>query len=260
MLAAESCTVEEIEADDGTVYKRIPYGREAEGYGIPLPERCHDCGVAQGSFHHMGCDVERCPHCGGQLISCDFDPDRRVDDPVAAMMADQHRHVHIQHGPAEAWVDEGIAPLVLACWQLGIPTDQSCQDNMGRAYIQFPDGGAAARFVREASDVRDADLRARILHWPWAMPRKAELDRSFEGPEWETAGEGWAQWWEQAWEYETQIRAERAMGGTQSGDLSVPVERRPQVAFPVTVHIPLADLEAVTRHLQKAARSKGRAR
>ena len=31
MLAAESCTVEEIEADDGTVYKRIPYGREAEG-------------------------------------------------------------------------------------------------------------------------------------------------------------------------------------------------------------------------------------
>lgn len=32
--------------------------------------RCHDCGIKHGGFHHPGCDVERCPKCDGQLISC----------------------------------------------------------------------------------------------------------------------------------------------------------------------------------------------
>jgi len=32
--------------------------------------RCQSCGVVHGNFHHPGCDVEQCPKCGGQLISC----------------------------------------------------------------------------------------------------------------------------------------------------------------------------------------------
>ena len=32
--------------------------------------RCHDCNVKHGYPHHPGCDVERCPRCGGQLITC----------------------------------------------------------------------------------------------------------------------------------------------------------------------------------------------
>ncbi len=33
--------------------------------------KCHDCGVEEGQLHEFGCDMERCPFCGGQLISCD---------------------------------------------------------------------------------------------------------------------------------------------------------------------------------------------
>ena len=31
---------------------------------------CHDCGCCEGEIHEFGCDMERCPFCGWQLISC----------------------------------------------------------------------------------------------------------------------------------------------------------------------------------------------
>jgi hypothetical protein len=33
-------------------------------------KKCHDCGVEEGKIHKPGCDMERCPFCGRQLISC----------------------------------------------------------------------------------------------------------------------------------------------------------------------------------------------
>jgi hypothetical protein len=33
--------------------------------------KCHDCCVLEGELHTPGCDVEKCPQCGGQYISCD---------------------------------------------------------------------------------------------------------------------------------------------------------------------------------------------
>jgi hypothetical protein len=32
---------------------------------------CYDCGAAPGQLHELGCDVECCPYCGRQLLTCD---------------------------------------------------------------------------------------------------------------------------------------------------------------------------------------------
>ena len=56
----------------GKYYARIRFGGETEDWGANLGP-CHDCGVAKGELHIWGCDVERCPACGGQVIFCECD-------------------------------------------------------------------------------------------------------------------------------------------------------------------------------------------
>ena len=52
----------------------IPYyGEDNMGAKPPSPVRkriCHDCGARYGEYHKPGCDMERCPRCDGQLITC----------------------------------------------------------------------------------------------------------------------------------------------------------------------------------------------
>jgi hypothetical protein len=59
-------------AFDGVDYPRIPYGDEREGWPeeMEILEHCHDCDVRTGELHLPGCDVERCPRCREQKITC----------------------------------------------------------------------------------------------------------------------------------------------------------------------------------------------
>lgn len=65
MMTAASCVVKTLLIDD-VMYDLEIYKRRR---GSPAP-RCGDCGVGSGGYHHLGCDLMRCPRCGRQLISC----------------------------------------------------------------------------------------------------------------------------------------------------------------------------------------------
>jgi hypothetical protein len=71
----------------GKRYKRVKYGSEiildengkpfCDQKGIPYDwakmteeKSCDDCGVLKGQYHVEGCDIEICPKCGGQYLSC----------------------------------------------------------------------------------------------------------------------------------------------------------------------------------------------
>ena len=48
---------------------RIPYGKEPKRNRAD-PRPCHDCGARRGMYHGPQCDMEICPGCRGQRLTC----------------------------------------------------------------------------------------------------------------------------------------------------------------------------------------------
>lgn len=67
MSHSDSCTSNLYEID-GKSYTPIKYGDEGNGW--PDQERCNDCNVIKGGYHHPGCDTEKCAKCSGRILSC----------------------------------------------------------------------------------------------------------------------------------------------------------------------------------------------
>ena len=53
----------------GKRYARIRFGDEEDDWGAN-DGPCGDCGALKGQYHKQECDVERCPCCGRQWITC----------------------------------------------------------------------------------------------------------------------------------------------------------------------------------------------
>jgi len=70
---------------NGVAYPRIPFGGEAvymEFLGEPDYTHCGDCAALIGQLHvchpHGSCDIEECPKCHEQLLSCDCEFDEEA--------------------------------------------------------------------------------------------------------------------------------------------------------------------------------------
>lgn len=64
------------------VYEPIKVGDYGDFYYGIKDAVCEDCGARYGEPHKPGCDYERCPRCGHQLVTCKCGEIYEIEDDV----------------------------------------------------------------------------------------------------------------------------------------------------------------------------------
>lgn len=88
MLNHVACTFQAY--SDTPDIPRVPYPAEET-------QDCHDCLTPPGGLHHPGCDMERCPRCKEQMLTCQCPP--TVNQPTtvespSVSASDRHEQIH----------------------------------------------------------------------------------------------------------------------------------------------------------------------
>lgn len=65
IVAAQAVTTYTL---NGRQVARVAYARD--GVECLVNQPCFDCAVLPGQLHVPGCELERCPVCGGQVVNC----------------------------------------------------------------------------------------------------------------------------------------------------------------------------------------------
>jgi hypothetical protein len=56
---------------------------------------CPDCAVKLGEYHASGCDIERCPICNWQLLSCNCDADFWIQRNKSLIEPPKNKHQNV---------------------------------------------------------------------------------------------------------------------------------------------------------------------
>jgi hypothetical protein len=64
------CAICQQQMNPGVSCKPVPFPSDSMPLPSDLKWDCGDCNAPPGGFHHPGCDMERCPDCKGQALSC----------------------------------------------------------------------------------------------------------------------------------------------------------------------------------------------
>ncbi len=146
----------------------------------------------------------------------------------------EHPQVRIAIGKREAEVDEGIAPLIAELWKADIDTVMSCQDNLGRVWIEFSSAVDAERFLDIVAGDYSADVHSLYNR----------VTGEYEDEDWRTFRA------EHAWRYDCHPLDYNGPLIDDAGEIEQPAASERAIVLNVSVRFPKYDLDEVLSRMR----------